>query len=664
MSPKQQRPRKFEHKKWLAATLLAALCHTSVVDAAGLGRLNVQSRLGQPFAADIDLINVSADELSTLRVNLAPPAAYQAANLRFDPALNAMRLSVARRANGTPYIRAVSPRSVTEPYLDVLVELTSQEGKLQRAYAVLLDLPETAPPSLLATRETRDTPTAAAPSIAAAPASKLDVEPPRVSSTARTRTRAAAVEPALAAAPKVVTPAPVPMSPVTRPPVTTAAAEAIKVEPPTPNKAELSKVNKVEIEPPKTEPPKPEPKVAERAPPAPEAPQPPQSPQSPQSPLPVAKKAAVKKPPPAAERGFIDTVKPYLAPVGGVALALLAGITGLWAWGLKSPRGTPAPDNSREIIESMGGREPPAVLERSVAPSKIAAANAPAAHAVATYAAPVVPEPTVANVTDSVDAIEEAKVYLEYGQHEPAEKILREALNKTPGREDVQIMLLEILSARGDKDGFHQLARRLHRQTGGLGAHWKDAMAMGYALDPTYPLYLPADGAAQRARSPEPEPAIDKLNNTTDFLLQRDDTSLDMEKTMVLTSAGVARTAPAAAPAPDINFELAPAAKEVAPLDFEIDFSSVKPALLDVPAAGPAIPAIPLIPEIPATPATPDSAAIEDTRRDDVQQKIDLARAYREMGDKEGALELLHELADEGNAVQQAETTELLKSLT
>ena len=102
--------REFKLKKWVAAGLMVSMPYAGIVDAAGLGRLNVLSQLGQPFSAEIDLVNVSKEELATLKASLASPAAYQAANLQFNPALNALRLSIERRANGTSYIKATSFR--------------------------------------------------------------------------------------------------------------------------------------------------------------------------------------------------------------------------------------------------------------------------------------------------------------------------------------------------------------------------------------------------------------------------------------------------------------------------------------------------------------------------------------------------------------------------
>ncbi|HTE14434.1 MAG TPA: fimbrial protein FimV, partial [Burkholderiales bacterium] len=133
--------RKFKLKKWVAAGLMVSLPYAGMVDAAGLGRLNVLSQLGQPFAAEIDLVNVSKEELATLKASLASPAAYQAANLQFNPALNALRMSIERRANGTPFIKATSFRPVAEPFLDLLIEVSWQGGKIVREYSALLDPP-------------------------------------------------------------------------------------------------------------------------------------------------------------------------------------------------------------------------------------------------------------------------------------------------------------------------------------------------------------------------------------------------------------------------------------------------------------------------------------------------------------------------------------------
>ena len=47
----------------------------------------------------------------------------------------------------------------------------------------------------------------------------------------------------------------------------------------------------------------------------------------------------------------------------------------------------------------------------------------------------------------------------------------------------------------------------------------------------------------------------------------------------------------------------------------------------------------------------------------DVQTKFDLAKAYQEMGDKDGAREILKEVVQEGDAEQKAAAQAVLSSL-
>ncbi|MFT3758809.1 tetratricopeptide repeat protein [Thauera sp.] len=49
---------------------------------------------------------------------------------------------------------------------------------------------------------------------------------------------------------------------------------------------------------------------------------------------------------------------------------------------------------------------------------------------------------------------------------------------------------------------------------------------------------------------------------------------------------------------------------------------------------------------------------------DEVETKLELARAYDDMGDKEGALELLDEVLREGSATQQAAAREMIARLS
>jgi pilus assembly protein FimV len=160
---------------WCAVSVAFGLAVASpYADAAGLGRLTVQSGLGQPLKAELEVTAVSRDEMPTLQVKLAPPAAFRAANLEFNPALSNLRFALEKRADGNYFVRINSPQPVNEPYLDLMVELTWANGRVIREYTVLLDPPSlrqqaevvapVAPPAPVATpAPARPAPAASAP---------------------------------------------------------------------------------------------------------------------------------------------------------------------------------------------------------------------------------------------------------------------------------------------------------------------------------------------------------------------------------------------------------------------------------------------------------------------------------------------------------------------
>ncbi|MFC5513788.1 FimV/HubP family polar landmark protein [Massilia jejuensis] len=159
---------------------------TSVANAAGLGKLTVLSALGQPLRAEIELTAVSGDEASNLVARLASPDAYRAANVAFNPALLSLRFAVEQRG-GRQFVRITSPQPLNETFVDLLLELSWDNGRLVREYTFLLD-----PPELRTTQ-----PAQVAPAPAARPARPVPSQPERAQ---RTRAEEGAGEPAARAA--------------------------------------------------------------------------------------------------------------------------------------------------------------------------------------------------------------------------------------------------------------------------------------------------------------------------------------------------------------------------------------------------------------------------------------------------------------------------------
>ncbi|WP_332848195.1 FimV/HubP family polar landmark protein [Massilia sp. S19_KUP03_FR1] len=110
----------------------------SAAHAAGLGRLTVLSALGQPLRAEIELTAVSTEEANGLVAKLANPDAFRAANIDFNPALLSLRFAVEQRS-GRQIVRISSTQPINEPFVDMLLELSWNSGRLVREYTFLLD---------------------------------------------------------------------------------------------------------------------------------------------------------------------------------------------------------------------------------------------------------------------------------------------------------------------------------------------------------------------------------------------------------------------------------------------------------------------------------------------------------------------------------------------
>lgn len=107
--------------------------------AAGLGKLKLNSALGQPLSAEIDIVTASNDEISSLKASIASREAFTQAGVNYEPSFSSYKISIESRANGSPYIKLSSPQAVNDPFLNVLIELNWASGRLLREYAVLLD---------------------------------------------------------------------------------------------------------------------------------------------------------------------------------------------------------------------------------------------------------------------------------------------------------------------------------------------------------------------------------------------------------------------------------------------------------------------------------------------------------------------------------------------
>lgn len=129
------------HKMSCRVSLLVIILMSpwTVIYAAGLGKLKLNSALGQPLNAEIDIVTTNSDEVSSLKANIASREAFAQAGIHYEPNFTTFKTSIELRTNGNPYIKLASPQAINDPFLNILVELNWDSGLILREYAVLLD---------------------------------------------------------------------------------------------------------------------------------------------------------------------------------------------------------------------------------------------------------------------------------------------------------------------------------------------------------------------------------------------------------------------------------------------------------------------------------------------------------------------------------------------
>lgn len=196
-----------------AMVLLGSLSSLSA-HALGLGRVTVQSALGEPLRAEIDIVEISADEAASLQASVASADAFRAAGLEYTAAVTNVRISLQKRSDGRSYLRLSSDRPVSEPFVDLILEARWASGRIVRDYTMLFD-----PPNLRQAAPVMAAPTA--PSVSQPPRPPVAVLP--------------APAPSAAPAPQPSRPAPVAQAP---------AAQAAPVE-----KAPTNEGQKIAVKP-------------------------------------------------------------------------------------------------------------------------------------------------------------------------------------------------------------------------------------------------------------------------------------------------------------------------------------------------------------------------------------------------------------------------------
>jgi pilus assembly protein FimV len=223
-----------------------------------------------------------------------------------------------------------------------------------------------------------------------------------------------------------------------------------------------------------------------------------------------------------------------------------------------------------------------------------------------------VPEEEITSIQghDESDPVTEADVYLAYGRIQQAEDVLQAALEKTPDDAELKLKLLEVYHASGNIAAFDREAAGFHDSVAGEGSQWLRVAAMGYALSPANELYSAGGSDKKESGNIDFDMDLSGMDEPVDNI----DAVQDSDEE-------------------DLGLDL--------PESIEFNLEDVNEAIEE---------------EEDASEGLLNNA-------DEVATKLDLARAYMDMGDPEGARSILDEVMHEGNEEQKREAEDISSQL-
>jgi len=113
------------------------------VNALGVGEIKLHSALNQKLLAEIPLLTSAGEDVSQIRVRLAPSRVFAQAGIDRPYFLAGLRFKPLRKPDGSVVIQVTSTDVIREPFLDFLVEVEWPQGRMLREFTVLLDPPVT-----------------------------------------------------------------------------------------------------------------------------------------------------------------------------------------------------------------------------------------------------------------------------------------------------------------------------------------------------------------------------------------------------------------------------------------------------------------------------------------------------------------------------------------
>jgi pilus assembly protein FimV len=126
-------------RKLAAVMFLLGILQTTSALSLGLGALQLQSFLNEPLKASVDLLDMGGLHEDEVIIRLASRDDFEKFGVDRPYFLSSIKFEVSAEENGTASIILSSDEAVVEPYLDFILEARWPSGRLLREYTVLID---------------------------------------------------------------------------------------------------------------------------------------------------------------------------------------------------------------------------------------------------------------------------------------------------------------------------------------------------------------------------------------------------------------------------------------------------------------------------------------------------------------------------------------------
>lgn len=125
-------------KRHLLYALFMAALVSPCVYALGMGEIQVDSHLGEPLKARIELLEFVAADAQLFDASLASVEEYQKRGLQYPEGIS-FTFQLVNERGAQPFIRVATPQPIGDPFVSLLVEVSSPSGKLLKHHIFLLD---------------------------------------------------------------------------------------------------------------------------------------------------------------------------------------------------------------------------------------------------------------------------------------------------------------------------------------------------------------------------------------------------------------------------------------------------------------------------------------------------------------------------------------------